>query len=141
MSCRVRRVLLSLLMLWQLFASAFAHPLGLVQPHETTRHISALHQAVPCHEAADAPDVGMEEHVMVQTPRIAADTDEALSWHADSHANSCKSMCQCPCSGTPALSFAIALVAPSVHDSSYAVEWTDGVASQSPSKLLRPPIR
>ena len=126
----VSRYLLSVLMLWQLFASVFAHPLGLSQ--QATATAQSTMGAEHCHEHA----LHLPEMNGMDMSGVRVDADHAQAMHGDS----CKSACKCPCAGTPALSFVLDFFAPVCHEAVYAAALTDGIASQPPSKRLRPPI-
>jgi hypothetical protein len=116
-----------MLMLWQLFASAFAHPLELPQRFDQTL-THAASEPKPCHEHA----MGMNG--MDDMSTNATHTESSM------HQDSCKSVCKCPCGGTPALSFSIAFVPTAYSNAGSTVALPEGIASQPPSKLLRPPI-
>lgn len=123
------RILLSLLMLWQLSASVLAHPImGLEGKSEQAVETSAE----PCHEHLD----GMDMSDMDMQQMDHADREPASSIHTDG----CKAACKCPCAGTPALSFVLptgVIVAP---EAIAPPLFTSGFESPSLAHLLRPPI-
>lgn len=128
-------------MLWQLFASAYAQPLHLPQRAMTAG--AAVQHSQPCHEQMGHEEMAGELMQNMEDMHMDA-SSEPMAMHGDGshsdHLGCCKTGCKCPYGGTPALSFAVELVTPLLHESIYAVALADGIVAPPPSKLLRPPI-
>ncbi|MGE0115234.1 MAG: hypothetical protein AB7T07_10180 [Steroidobacteraceae bacterium] len=127
------RSLLSLLLLWQLLASVLAHPLP-VASHAMTGEVAII--ATNNIEAAEH----CAEHQNVMHSEQLANAqlhDEAQS---QLMTHPCKSLCKCPCAGTPALAAALPVLGLSRPDALLLVPSTPGYGAAVPAKLLRPPI-
>ncbi|MGC3980901.1 MAG: hypothetical protein QM808_06570 [Steroidobacteraceae bacterium] len=159
MSNRVTsRYLLSLLILWQLVASALAHPL------ELPVHSAPQAVVVDMTVALSAVSESMEEHC-AEHQHMSADADHQMDMESDSQAmdmhamqgdqyydlnghdssghasqHPCKSACKCPCAGTPALVASLPTLAVSKPEGIVLMPMTLAPRSMAPAKLLRPPI-
>jgi hypothetical protein len=110
-------------MLWQLGASVFAHSIMGAQASEALAAAEA-----PCHD--------MDMSGMEMDQSAAHDTETAP---AQDHGD-CKSVCKCPCAGTPALSFVFPVTAPAAPNASATAVFAADFDSVSLANLLRPPI-
>jgi hypothetical protein len=123
------RILLSLLMLWQLSASVLAHPIMELSPQTTTP--STEH----CHEHSQAVSGSTAG---IETPNGLS---QATHHHGVStHSDGCKAGCKCPCAGTPALSFVLFAGVMATPESQTFPAFNAGCESASLANLLRPPI-
>lgn len=129
------RCLLSLLLVWQLLASALAHPLQLPQradeaaiSHATQMNAAAMEECPQHHQAMMQGEVAGET-----TGLAAADADDLVK-------HPCKSACKCPCAGTPALMAVLpALEAMPLQSFLLLPQIAAPLLSVS-ARLLRPPI-
>lgn len=122
------RLLVCLLVLWQLSASVLAHPIeGLQAAVEAESAVAA-----PCHEHMNA---------MSHDHRSAGETAAADTEHQQSPAHDgCKSSCKCACANTPALSFVLPQNAPIVPGDRISPQFLHSIDTLSPGRFLRPPI-
>lgn len=126
------RLLLCLLMLWQLGASVLAHPIDGLQA------AAAPAVETPCHEH------DMHEHdmdAMSDHHRSAGETaaPDAERQQAPAH-DGCKSTCKCACANTPALSFVLPQNVPVAPSLRILPQPLHSIDALSPGRLLRPPI-
>jgi hypothetical protein len=139
------RILLSVLLLWQLGVGAFAHAYGMAphdrQPpptHESTMHESAMHESMGhqhCAEQADASSM------KVMDMNGGIDKGVSTCKHSSRHSDCCQSLlCKCPCVQALALANSLPDVPAMVPDSLelYAVDAP--LLYAGVSGLFRPPI-
>jgi hypothetical protein len=108
-------------MLWQLLASVLAHPLPVTAVHD--ERATAAVRAENSAEHEHCADAGM-------TPAA----ERAMQPHA------CQSACKCPCAGTPALAFALPIVAAALPEHPLGVSAFTSLSAPLVANLLRPPI-
>jgi len=126
------RILLCVLLAWQLNAMAFAQmTMGLPQD---SRHTTAVgHAQGHCHEQIQSDDNSAAHRSMSH----ASDGHKSSTTQPDC----CKSShCQCHCVHTPALSIALISVATSVLQSPALIDLATPHALMRVSDSLRPPI-
>lgn len=125
----VPRILLSLLMLWQLSASVLAHSI-METPKATA--VTSEH----CHEQMQNMGNASMDLQMQNSAAHAPSHSHGSPLHSDG----CKSGCKCPCAGTPALSFVLPAAVIAAPEALSASLFVAGFDSTSLANLLRPPI-
>ena len=122
------RTWLSLLLIWQLLASALAHPLDMAMPAAAhPEHLHAIHHA----------EVIQTEMAM---SGILTAQHDAVAMQDVGVKHPCKSVCKCPCGGTPALMRAAPSVAAPLPEAYIRLPQPMLAPNTVINKLLRPPI-
>ena len=129
------RCLLSLLLVWQLLASALAHPLQLPQRADDSAVSHAMRVSAAAME--DCP----QHHQAMMQDEVAGETAGMAAADADDLArHSCKSACKCPCPGTPALMAVLPALEASPPQSFLLLPQPAAPLLSVSARLLRPPI-
>ncbi|MGC4091996.1 MAG: hypothetical protein QM756_29750 [Polyangiaceae bacterium] len=132
------RSLLSLLIVWQLLASALAHPLELpVAPVQGSVTAEQDVQPMAMDDMVAMDEMTMEEHC-AEHPLAHADSQAQADQTGMNHP--CKSACKCPCAGTPALMAALPTLAMPRPEGLLVLPMHLAHPLTVPVKLLRPPI-
>lgn len=148
------RVLLSILLLWQLVAGALTHAHGLspqtlqaAADHDVASHESVHHETMTHEHCADmqSADMQMDMSATVArdvsldaSPDVSRDTQ---SMHSSSQSDCCKSsVCQCPCIQAVAVAIALPQVAAARPNMLELLEPIGSILDAGVSGLFRPPI-
>lgn len=116
-------------MLWQLLASALAHPLPIAADTHHSGHHEMSQTLTATVMADDCP------HQQQQPPLKNHAPDEKDTGHA------CQTACKCPCASTPALTFVLPTLPQMVASTPVSHIDFHSLPHSAIANLLRPPIR
>jgi hypothetical protein len=123
------RSLLSLLMIWQLLASALAHPIQVPDARHADQvaMMAAMPEHPHCAQAASHDHTGDHAGML-------------MTEHAAGHAHCCQLACKCPCASTPALAIALPVMPAASPDHALSMVSFSSLPAPPVANLLRPPI-